>query len=152
VSHESNLDHPLLLLESKVCSWHRPSRWWAPRGFPLIATSVGPYGAYLANGAEYRGNYGLSVEDLIEFHAERVRLLVCQAHTELIAFETVPEDLEARAILQIMTQFPGTAQIFPTATAADVLTTLSQQTPPSGYHSNAEMKRIWPTDASFATF
>lgn len=27
---------------------------------PLIAASVGPYGAYLANGSEYRGDYSIS--------------------------------------------------------------------------------------------
>ena len=35
---------------------------------PLIAASIGPYGAYLADGSEYHGNYGISEEKLREFH------------------------------------------------------------------------------------
>ncbi|NTU56557.1 MAG: homocysteine S-methyltransferase, partial [Anaerolineales bacterium] len=35
---------------------------------PFVAASVGPYGAYLADGSEYRGNYGLSEEQLMDFH------------------------------------------------------------------------------------
>ena len=34
----------------------------------FVAASVGPYGAMLADGSEYRGNYGLTVEELVRFH------------------------------------------------------------------------------------
>jgi homocysteine S-methyltransferase len=42
---------------------------------PLIAASIGPYGAYLADGSEYHGNYGVSDETLREFHLDRIRIL-----------------------------------------------------------------------------
>ncbi|HAA17173.1 MAG TPA: homocysteine S-methyltransferase, partial [Cytophagales bacterium] len=42
---------------------------------PLIAASVGPYGAYLADGSEYRGNYGVSDAQLRDFHRDRLTLL-----------------------------------------------------------------------------
>ena len=47
--------------------------WWHTQAHPgrlrpLVAGSVGPYGAYTADGGEYRGNYGLSTAELVEFH------------------------------------------------------------------------------------
>ena len=38
---------------------------------PLVAASVGPYGAFLADGSEYRGDYGMTVSDLVAFHEPR---------------------------------------------------------------------------------
>lgn len=39
---------------------------------PLVAASIGPYGACLADGSEYHGNYGLNKQDLIDFHRPRL--------------------------------------------------------------------------------
>ena len=39
---------------------------------PLVAASIGPYGAFLADGSEFRGDYGLSEEALIQFHRKRM--------------------------------------------------------------------------------
>lgn len=50
--------------------------WWeeegreARRAWPLCLGAAGPYGAYLADGSEYRGNYGITDEQLKEFHKE----------------------------------------------------------------------------------
>jgi homocysteine S-methyltransferase len=41
---------------------------------PLIAASVGPYGASLADGSEYRGNYGIGIEALKTFHRNRLKI------------------------------------------------------------------------------
>ena len=55
--------------------------WWeeegreAGRAWPLCLGAAGPYGAYLADGSEYRGNYGIADEQLKEFHKRRVELL-----------------------------------------------------------------------------
>ena len=46
---------------------------------PLIAASIGPYGAYLADGSEYRGDYGLSVDALMAWHRPRMAALACSA-------------------------------------------------------------------------
>ena len=42
---------------------------------PLVAASIGPYGAALADGSEYRGDYGLTRSELRAFHAPRFRHL-----------------------------------------------------------------------------
>lgn len=65
---------------------------------PLVAASVGPYGAYLADGSEYRGDYGVDEETLRDFHAERLSLLAA-AKPDLLACETLPCLVEARTIV-----------------------------------------------------
>jgi homocysteine S-methyltransferase len=67
----------------------------------LVAASVGPYGAVLADGSEYRGHYGLSVEELVAFHAPRVDALL-GARPDLLAFETVPSAIEVAAIGRLL--------------------------------------------------
>jgi homocysteine S-methyltransferase len=63
----------------------------------LVAASVGPYGAVLADGSEYRGRYGLTAGRLRDFHLPRLELLV-EAGPDLLAVETVP-DLDEAAVL-----------------------------------------------------
>lgn len=72
---------------------------------PLVAGSVGPYGAYLADGSEYRGNYGLSHAELIAFHRPRVQALV-EAGVDLLACETIPCLEEAVALVELLKEFP----------------------------------------------
>lgn len=68
---------------------------------PLIAASVGPYGAYLADGSEYRGNYGLTNDVLREFHRERIKVLD-QTQTDLLACETIPSFQEGSILSDIL--------------------------------------------------
>ncbi len=77
----------------------------AARPAPLVAASIGPYGAYLADGSEYRGDYGLSARKLIEFHRPRVEVLV-DSGADLLAFETVPCAVEAEAIVRLLEEVP----------------------------------------------
>lgn len=77
----------------------------AQRSKPLVAASIGPYGAYLADGSEYRGNYGVSVEFLKKFHKERILLLLEQG-VDLLACETLPCLDEAKAIMEILQELP----------------------------------------------
>ncbi|MFN8439973.1 MAG: homocysteine S-methyltransferase [Caldilineaceae bacterium] len=72
---------------------------------PLVAASVGPYGAFLANGAEYTGEYGLTFEELKTFHRERMAVLVASG-ADLLACETIPSLAEGRALLELLTEFP----------------------------------------------
>jgi homocysteine S-methyltransferase len=58
----------------------------AGRANPLVAASVGPYGATLHDGSEYRGNYGLDVDALIAFHRPRLAVLA-SAGADLLACE-----------------------------------------------------------------
>ncbi|MFE6041978.1 homocysteine S-methyltransferase [Streptomyces sp. NPDC056452] len=64
-----------------------------------VAASVGPYGAMLADGSEYRGRYGLSVRELERFHRPRVETLAA-AGPDVLALETVPDLDEAEALLR----------------------------------------------------
>ena len=63
-----------------------------------VAASVGPYGAALADGQEYTGDYDLSVAQLREWHRPRVATLV-DAGPDLLALETVPCLDEVEALL-----------------------------------------------------
>ncbi|MBK3596762.1 homocysteine S-methyltransferase, partial [Streptomyces sp. MBT51] len=63
-----------------------------------VAASVGPYGAMLADGSEYRGRYGATVRELERFHRPRVETLA-EAAPDALALETVPDTDEAEAML-----------------------------------------------------
>ncbi|MFG2596254.1 homocysteine S-methyltransferase [Streptomyces sp. NPDC048462] len=65
-----------------------------------VAASVGPYGAVTADGAEYRGRYGLSVRELERFHRPRIEALAA-AGPDALALETVPDTVEAEALLRV---------------------------------------------------
>ncbi|MFC8506920.1 homocysteine S-methyltransferase [Streptomyces sp. NPDC057411] len=64
-----------------------------------VAASVGPYGAMLADGSEYRGRYGLSVGELERFHRPRIEALA-EAGPDVLALETVPDADEAEGLLR----------------------------------------------------
>ncbi|MFD8083585.1 homocysteine S-methyltransferase [Kitasatospora sp. NPDC059722] len=66
-----------------------------------VAASVGPYGAVLADGSEYRGRYGLSVAELVAFHRPRLEVLAT-AGPDVLALETVPDADEAEAMLEVV--------------------------------------------------
>ncbi|MEE1783540.1 homocysteine S-methyltransferase [Streptomyces sp. SP17BM10] len=66
-----------------------------------VAASVGPYGAVLADGSEYRGRYGLSVAELVAFHRPRLEVLAT-AGPDVLALETVPDTDEAEAMLEVV--------------------------------------------------
>jgi homocysteine S-methyltransferase len=75
------------------------------RSKPFVAASVGPYGAFLADGSEYRGNYGLTEKELIEFHRPRMKALV-DAGADILACETIPCLIEAQALARLLQEFP----------------------------------------------
>lgn len=63
-----------------------------------VAASVGPYGAVLADGSEYRGRYGLGVAALTAWHRPRMAALAA-AGPDLLALETIPDADEAEALV-----------------------------------------------------
>ncbi|MED6106793.1 hypothetical protein PIB30_007821 [Stylosanthes scabra] len=71
----------------------------------LIAGSVGSYGAYLADGSEYSGDYGeaITLKTLKDFHRSRVQILA-DSGADLLAFETVPNKLEAKAYSELLNE------------------------------------------------
>ncbi|KAH0923909.1 hypothetical protein HID58_023927 [Brassica napus] len=69
----------------------------------LVAASIGSYGAYLADGSEYSGSYGedVTLDKLKDFHRRRIQVLV-EASPDLLAFETIPNKLEAQACVELL--------------------------------------------------
>ena len=91
VSFERLGDEAEVLLRRSVELARRAGQDW-------VAASVGPYGAMLADGSEYRGDYGLSVADLRRFHRRRLGVLA-EAGADVLAVETIPCLAEVEAVL-----------------------------------------------------
>lgn len=68
---------------------------------PFVAASVGPYGAYLADGSEYRGHYGVTEAELVSFHEPRIALFGSE-HPDIFACETIPCLEEAKALVTVL--------------------------------------------------
>lgn len=68
---------------------------------PLIAASIGPYGAFLADGSEYSGDYGVSDDALRRFHSSRIKILDRSA-ADCFAVETIPSLQESRVLNAIL--------------------------------------------------
>jgi len=73
---------------------------------PLIAASVGPYGAFLHDGSEYGGHYHISRHELKAFHAERLAVLT-DSGADLIACETIPSLSEAEVLTELLSEVPN---------------------------------------------
>lgn len=58
-----------------------------------VALSIGPYGASLADGSEYCGDYGIEVDELVAFHRSTWQI-ACGTVTDLVLIETVPNAAE----------------------------------------------------------
>lgn len=79
-------------------------------GKPYIAASIGPYGAYLADGSEYSGNYKLSDQQLEEFHLSRINILA-SSNADFFACETIPSFQEAKVLAEILKETEKSAWI-----------------------------------------
>lgn len=93
-----------LVQQARDAFWQQKAKR-AGRPQPLATASVGPYGAYLADGSEYRGDYRASRAELSDFHAERLDILVA-AEPDILACETLPLLDEALAILADLHRYP----------------------------------------------
>ncbi|MFZ7127193.1 MAG: homocysteine S-methyltransferase [Desulfobacterales bacterium] len=99
-----------LAVESRDAFWKRKeNRIDRPR--PFVAASIGPYGAFLADGSEYRGDYGLGESALIEFHRPRMEA-VLDAGADILACETLPCLAEASALVKLLEDFPAASAWF----------------------------------------
>lgn len=94
-----------LALQARDDFWAEPAHREG-RERPLVAASVGPYGAYLADGSEYRGDYGLSAAELVDFHRPRMAVLI-ESGADLLACETIPCQVEGEALAALLAEFPG---------------------------------------------
>ena len=80
----------------------REARRRAARPDVLVAASVGPYGAVLAGGQEYTGDYGDATPAEVEaFHARRLRVLI-DAGADCLACETIPRADEAAGLARML--------------------------------------------------
>ena len=70
-----------------------------------LAASVGPYGASLADGSEYKGNYGVSKQVLKDFHAKRLEILISTS-PDYLALETMPDTFEVEVLLDLLNDCP----------------------------------------------
>ncbi len=94
-----------LACDARDAYWSNPSHR-VGRARPLVAASVGPYGAYLADGSEYRGNYALDDDALVAWHRDRFAVLAASG-ADLLACETIPCGAEARAMLRLLDEHPA---------------------------------------------
>jgi homocysteine S-methyltransferase len=79
-----------------------------PATAPLVAASVGPFGAMLADGSEYTGRYGVGRGRLVTFHARRLEVLADPATgADLLAVETIPSALEAEVLVDLLAGLDG---------------------------------------------
>lgn len=68
------------------------------RPAPILAASIGPYGAALGDGSEFHGNYDCGMHELREFHSARLAILQ-ESGPDILACETIPSLAEAEVIL-----------------------------------------------------
>ncbi|RUS12763.1 Homocysteine S-methyltransferase [Endogone sp. FLAS-F59071] len=96
----ANEARTIFLSELEQSADHPPVR-------PLVALSLGCYGAMLANGSEYTGEYlDATTEQLVDFHRQRLRVFFAEPGIDLVAFETIPSLQEAEAIRQLLLAEP----------------------------------------------
>ena len=88
----------------------------------LVAASVGPYGAVLADGAEYTGAYGVPSAFLRDFHAERLEVLAA-AGADLLAVETIPSEQEVTVLLDVLSSVRPPVPAWLSLTCADATST-----------------------------
>ena len=70
-----------------------------------VAASIGPYGASLADGSEYKGNYGVTKSVLKDFHSKRLELLISTS-PDYLALETMPDTFEVEILLELLKDCP----------------------------------------------
>jgi len=72
---------------------------------PLVAASIGPYGACLHDGSEYHGDYDIDRQALMDFHRPRMALLAA-TNADILAFETIPSRQEAEVLIELLCEYP----------------------------------------------
>jgi homocysteine S-methyltransferase len=87
-----------------------------------VAASVGPYGAVLADGSEYHGDYGVTDAFLRDFHVARLEVLL-SAEPDLLAIETIPSEQEAAVLLELLVELRPPVPAWLSVSCADAATT-----------------------------
>ena len=106
-----------------------------------IAGTIGPYGAYLANGSEYRGDYELSTKEYQQFHLPRIEELVTTG-ADILAIETQPKLDEVLAILELLKEKYPQQKVYVSYTLSDD-DTISDGTPlPRAIHALEDYSQV----------
>ncbi len=95
-----------LAVDTRDEFWRIAGREPRDRLRPLVAASLGPYGAFLADGSEYDGAYTLDAMQLRDFHSPRWRVFA-DSDADLIACETIPSRVEVDVLLGLLDESPG---------------------------------------------
>ena len=130
-----------LAAEERNRFWRDPANREGRRR-PLVAASVGPYGAFLADGSEYTGDYRADDAALAAFHWRRLDLLA-RSGADLLAVETIPSAREGRVLRRLLDRLDDPRRRgsrSPAATAA---------ASPTG-HPSRRPRRTSPTAAGSA--
>lgn len=105
LANEVRMERRIKLQETTGTSSNRDS---------YVVVSLGCFGACLADGSEYRGNYGRTLQELIAFHEIRFQTIMkllqsdnYNLRVDGIAFETVPCSLEVTAIIHVLKSWKG---------------------------------------------
>lgn len=85
----------------------------------FVAGTIGSYGAYLADGSEYRGNYDLSKNEILDFHLPRLQIILKQ-QPDCIAIETQPQLFEVKVLLDWMKSNAPKVPIYVSFTMQDL--------------------------------
>ncbi len=107
---EEKADH-LISSSIKIAKDTRDEFWESYKNSdrlkPLVAASIGPYGAYLANGAEYSGAYEISEKKLSSFHKRRLDTIM-KMSPDIIACETIPLFSEIKILSKLLEKYKTT--------------------------------------------
>lgn len=77
---------------------------------PLVAGSVGPYGAAMSDGSEYTGDYSVGANELRDFHRKRLETLD-NSDVDLLACETIPSFDETKVLCELLNDVKHSAWI-----------------------------------------
>jgi homocysteine S-methyltransferase len=94
-----------LAIEAREIFWDDPANR-PGRCKPLVAASIGPYGAYLADGSEYKGCYDVDYAALYAFHHGRW-VVLANSEADLLACETIPSVRETEVLLKLIAETSG---------------------------------------------
>lgn len=96
-------DKAIKIIKSGVEIAKKARDQYKPTG--LVAGCIGPYGAYLADGSEYTGDYQLTEQEYREFHAEKIKWLI-EPGADLLSVDTIPNFSEVQALVKIINEQP----------------------------------------------
>ena len=106
-----------LAAEERNRFWRDPANREGRRR-PLVAASVGPYGAFLADGSEYTGDYAIDDAGLAAFHWRRLEVLA-RAGADLLAVETIPSAREAWVLRRLLERLDNSPPAWMSFTCRD---------------------------------